>query len=568
MQKLVKFCLVCGVSLVCIHAPALAVDLSRGIILDVPDSKIEEQFGKQPPSQLSSEELAQMASYRFTGDTVKVLAILVEWADRLSTHPKEAFDSLLFSRNYWPGGSVADYYHEVSYGQVTVVGEVFDWIDAGFYHPNFWFEPIFEALDPYIDYSQFDGDNNGDVDVAVFVRSGNGEEDSQNPLDIWSYAIVYPPGEGPGPFDGVRIPRWNTSPETRPLRNPDNPTQFSGVDTLNRIRVFAHEMAHGLGLPDLYDYDDKLVTSTYYTPDDYNDHPYVDWCVMGYYGYGLLSLGTDIPNHMCGWSKKEMGWIEPIALAEGDHNDLVIYNLETTPDSSLYLLPLDMAEGEYFLLEYRNRASTAQFDKMDSDFSCYFWPDLTYGCDPLDRGLLITHVHDSLGAPYFRINSGTPDYPHYTVAVEDAGYNPSQDAWSNPEGFVTDSAQWWYPYETRRAAVFSDDVIGQDIFGPTTYPNSDGYSGFSGTIVRVDSIVDDKLYAYVYVPSAFLLGDANGDGLIDLGDVVYLLNYLFKGEDPPDPLQAGDANCDGTVELGDAIYLLNYLFKGGDPPSC
>ena len=53
-----------------------------------------------------------------------------------------------------------------------------------------------------------------------------------------------------------------------------------------------------------------------------------------------------------------------------------------------------------------------------------------------------------------------------------------------------------------------------------------------------------------------------------MGDAVYILNYLFKGDAAPDPLDAGDANCDGIVDLGDAIYLLNYLFKDGDPPGC
>jgi hypothetical protein len=65
-----------------------------------------------------------------------------------------------------------------------------------------------------------------------------------------------------------------------------------------------------------------------------------------------------------------------------------------------------------------------------------------------------------------------------------------------------------------------------------------------------------------------LRGDANGDGVIALGDAIYLLNYLFKNGDPPDPLEAGDANCDGDVQIGDAIYLLNYLFKNGPPPGC
>ena len=73
-------------------------------------------------------------------------------------------------------------------------------------------------------------------------------------------------------------------------------------------------------------------------------------------------------------------------------------------------------------------------------------------------------------------------------------------------------------------------------------------------------------WVYTAEPT-FIRGDANGDGVIDLGDVVFLLNYLFKFGDPPCPLQAGDANCDGAVDLGDVVYLINYLYKGGPPPS-
>ncbi len=65
-----------------------------------------------------------------------------------------------------------------------------------------------------------------------------------------------------------------------------------------------------------------------------------------------------------------------------------------------------------------------------------------------------------------------------------------------------------------------------------------------------------------------LPGDTNGDGIVDLGDAILVLNYLFRNEPAPDPLWTGDANCDGVVEIGDAIYLLNYLFREGDPPCC
>ncbi len=65
-----------------------------------------------------------------------------------------------------------------------------------------------------------------------------------------------------------------------------------------------------------------------------------------------------------------------------------------------------------------------------------------------------------------------------------------------------------------------------------------------------------------------LRGDANGDGVIDIGDVIYLINYLFLGTSPPEPLEVGDANCDGVVDIGDVIYLINYLFLSASPPGC
>ena len=72
----------------------------------------------------------------------------------------------------------------------------------------------------------------------------------------------------------------------------------------------------------------------------------------------------------------------------------------------------------------------------------------------------------------------------------------------------------------------------------------------------------------VMICSKPLRGDANGDGVIDLGDVLYLISYLYKGGPAPDPLWTGDANCDGIVDLGDVLYLINYLYKGGPPPGC
>jgi hypothetical protein len=61
-------------------------------------------------------------------------------------------------------------------------------------------------------------------------------------------------------------------------------------------------------------------------------------------------------------------------------------------------------------------------------------------------------------------------------------------------------------------------------------------------------------------------GDANTDGLVDIGDIIFLINYFFLMGSAPDPLMAGDVNLNGDVDVGDVVYLINYLFLAGVAP--
>ncbi len=65
-----------------------------------------------------------------------------------------------------------------------------------------------------------------------------------------------------------------------------------------------------------------------------------------------------------------------------------------------------------------------------------------------------------------------------------------------------------------------------------------------------------------------LAGDANDDDAINVGDAVWMINYVFKGGPPPPCTDEGDANNDCALNVGDAVYLINYVFKGGPPPEC
>ena len=63
-------------------------------------------------------------------------------------------------------------------------------------------------------------------------------------------------------------------------------------------------------------------------------------------------------------------------------------------------------------------------------------------------------------------------------------------------------------------------------------------------------------------------GDANNDTHVNVGDAVYMINYVFKAGPAPACKDQGDANHDCHLNVGDAVYLINYVFKAGPAPAC
>lgn len=67
---------------------------------------------------------------------------------------------------------------------------------------------------------------------------------------------------------------------------------------------------------------------------------------------------------------------------------------------------------------------------------------------------------------------------------------------------------------------------------------------------------------------AFLRGDANRDGELDISDPVTILTALFLGTVELECEDAADVTDDGTLDVSDPIALLSFLFQGGtSPPS-
>lgn len=61
--------------------------------------------------------------------------------------------------------------------------------------------------------------------------------------------------------------------------------------------------------------------------------------------------------------------------------------------------------------------------------------------------------------------------------------------------------------------------------------------------------------------SAFVRGDASGDGALTTADPIAILHTLFSGQRDVVCLDSADANDDGKINVTDAIFLIRHLFQ-------
>ena len=92
----------------------------------------------------------------------------------------------------------------------------------------------------------------------------------------------------------------------------------------------------------------------------------------------------------------------------------------------------------------------------------------------------------------------------------------------------------------------------------------------ANVIVSSDNAVNSPETVFVEVMilcPILITGDANFDGAVTQGDIVYLVNHVLKAGPRPQPVsEAGDVNCDRVIGLSDIIYLVNFILKAGPAP--
>jgi len=140
---------------------------------------------------------------------------------------------------------------------------------------------------------------------------------------------------------------------------------------------------------------------------------------------------------------------------------------------------------------------------------------------------------------------------------------------ANPPSFVW-SGEGQYDFQLASDIDFNnllyDVVVNDHMFQPSAPLEASGTPTYYWRVKPHEAADFDCLYAVNVGSASPSGGDANGDGLVNVADVVFLINYIFRDGAAPNPLDAGNVNCDNEINVGDAVYMIQYIFKGGPAP--
>ena len=292
------------------------------------------------------------------GDDVHGLVLLVQFSDKKfsSVGTQQAFDEMMNKEGYdYMGaiGSARDYFISQSGGlfQPTfdVVGPITLDNTMAYYGANDYSgqdvrpdEMVIDACkksESTVDFTIYDRDNDGFVDLVYVIYAGYGESsDIDGSLEnaIWPHAwYIYQGAQKRVSVDGKYLDAYACSAEL--LGN-------SGT-TRDGIGTFCHEYSHTLGLPDFYD--TSGVTSNYGMG---------TWSLMDYGCYNGPDSDGDgysdgsVPVGYTAYEREFCGWITIEELTAPSS-----VTLENLADSKKAYKIVSSDKDQYFTLENRQQ---------------------------------------------------------------------------------------------------------------------------------------------------------------------------------------------------------------------
>lgn len=342
----------------------------------------------------------------------KIPVVLVQFADRkfVLSNPKTAFTNLLTQRGYSANGgtgSVLDYYEDQSRGLYSPQFVVMDVVTLSGSMSTYGStdenaaKALYEAcqkLDSSVDFSQFDNDGDGKIDMALLYYAGYNEAEGGDSETIWPHQFYVPyVVTNAQPFDGVTLNRYFCTSELKGYYG----TNMCGIGTT------CHEFAHSIGLPDFYD-------------TNYNN--YGDGEAGATYAYDVMCEGS-YNNNGCTppWMNAEelvmLGWMDSIT----EFSNVGSVNLPAISAANpIAYKSATSASGEYFLYECRSGTG---------------WDA------PLAAGLLVYHVDKSTShsISWKYDNSTTRTQTAYNLWANWESYNAINCNGSHPCFYIVPS---------------------------------------------------------------------------------------------------------------------------------
>ena len=256
----------------------------------------------------------------------RAIVLLVQFANRpFKVQPRKAFNQYLNSmadrhqdfgnaedRNT---GSVKKYFSDMSggkfkpqfdlYGPITMPKNV-AYYGEGSSSMERYRELVSEActmMDDSLDFSKYDADKDGNVDLVYIIYAGYGESVSSIDSTLWPKAFVCGTNIKK---DGKYVRLAGISNELN--GHPDVHYSSTSGLLINGVGLFCHEFSHCMGLPDFY----PTVSPQWTTANDkqdfdaYDNQGMEEWDVMdnGIYLYNGYS-----PTAYTAWEREKMGWL-------------------------------------------------------------------------------------------------------------------------------------------------------------------------------------------------------------------------------------------------------------------
>jgi len=273
--------------------------------------------------------------------------------------PNTKFNNLLNQENYsYNGGtgSVQDFYVDNSHGKFTPIFDVYGPVkldsNMATYGANDEYYDqdvapelaVFQAckkLDSQIDFSQYDYNDDGEVDMILFYYAGYNEAEGGDYDTIWPHQWEMMDSDqsaikNGNNFDGKKLNKYFCTSELQ---------GYAG-STMCGIGTTCHEFGHSLGLPDFYDtdYGDSGNTIGDNHGCGADPYSYSTMCSGSYNNEGRTPPYFNLEERIL------LGWAQESAIKEFTKGTVVIPSVD---NEVAYKTPTT-TEGEYFLYECRS----------------------------------------------------------------------------------------------------------------------------------------------------------------------------------------------------------------------